>query len=163
MAASASCSGSNCTLIFLPGDFRIGGGGDDYGRHAYRWQRGDALRDAITAANTKTATNICIAGTGTDSILFSVSGTITLGSSLPSIANIQPDSLTIDGSGQAITVDGAGAHQILLVFASATLKLRFLTLNRGNELGTPALGGAIYNAGRLTVTNCAFSDNHATG
>ena len=107
--------------------------------------------------------NNCIAGIGTDTILFNVSGTITLGSSLPSIANIQPDSLTSDGSGQAITVDGAGAHQILLVLASATLKLRFLTLNRGNELGTPALGGAIYNAGRLTVTNCAFSDNHATG
>jgi len=150
MAASASCSGSNCTLIFLPGDFRIGGGGDDYGRHAYRWQRGDALHAARREyrGEHQDRENNCIAGIGTDTILFNVSGTITLGSSLPSIANIQPDSLTSDGSGQAITVDGAGAHQILLVLASATLKLRFLTLNRGNELGTPALGGAIYNAGK---------------
>src|ERR1019366_183504 len=39
-----------------------------------------ALRDAITAANTQVAVNGCAAGTGTDTIAFSVSGTITLSS-----------------------------------------------------------------------------------
>ncbi|MGO9452430.1 MAG: hypothetical protein ACLQDV_15525, partial [Candidatus Binataceae bacterium] len=46
-----------------------------------------ALRDAITAANTHVAVNGCAAGTGTDTIVFSVSGTITLKSALPAIAN----------------------------------------------------------------------------
>ena len=42
-----------------------------------------ALRDAVTAANTMTATNGCAAGTGSDKIQFSVSGTISLASTLP--------------------------------------------------------------------------------
>ena len=58
------------------------------------------LREAITAANTDTvsgaATGECAAGSGTDSIDFSVSGTITLGSSrLPEITT----AMTIDGAG----------------------------------------------------------------
>ena len=36
------------------------------------------LRDAITAANTMTATNGCAAGTGKDTIQFSLTGTIPL-------------------------------------------------------------------------------------
>src|SRR5208282_52213 len=68
-----------------------------------------ALRDAITAANTHVAVNGCAAGTGTDTITFSVSGTITLGSALPAIANASTGSLTIDGSGQ--TIAGAGAYE----------------------------------------------------
>ena len=64
------------------------------------------LRDAITAANTETAVNGCPAGSGTDTINFSVGGTIELGSTLPTITNTSPNSLTIDGSGQAITING---------------------------------------------------------
>src|ERR1017187_9400577 len=52
-----------------------------------------ALRDAITAANTQVAVNGCAAGTGTDNINFIVSGTVTLGNTLPAIVN----NLTIDG------------------------------------------------------------------
>ena len=59
-----------------------------------------ALRDAITAANTQVAVNGCAAGTGTDNINFGVSGTITIGGTLPAIANTSPGSLTIDGTGQ---------------------------------------------------------------
>ena len=49
-----------------------------------------ALRDAIIAANTEAAVNGCAAGTGNDTINFNVSGTITLGSTLPAIANGSP-------------------------------------------------------------------------
>jgi hypothetical protein len=42
-----------------------------------------ALRDAITAANTMSATNDCVAGKGHDTIQFSVTGTILLASTLP--------------------------------------------------------------------------------
>jgi hypothetical protein len=45
-----------------------------------------------------------------DTINFSVSGTITLGSALPAIAI----NLTIDGSGQSITIDGANSFQFLM-------------------------------------------------
>src|SRR5580658_9284814 len=74
-----------------------------------------ALRDAITAANTMTATNDCAAGTGTDTVNFSVSGTITLGSTLPQIAN----SLTIDGTGRSITISGNNIVQVMQVKTGA--------------------------------------------
>jgi len=72
-----------------------------------------ALRDAITAANTQVAVNGCAAGTGTDTITFSVSGTITLSSALPAIGSPTGSSLTIDASGQTITFSGGG------IFATA--------------------------------------------
>src|SRR5271156_4686352 len=124
------------------------------------------LRDAITAANTKTATNNCVAGDGTDTIQFGVTGTITLSSELPAIANTSPNSLTIDGSGQAITLDGANTYQIFNVNSGATLNLQFLTLADGsvtavaNDTGQ---GGAIFNSGMLTIANSTFSNDQATG
>src|ERR1035437_1146616 len=111
-----------------------------------------ALRDAITAANNKVAVNGCAAGTGT--INFSLSGTITLGNTLPAIQN----KLTIDGSGQTITVDGANSYQVLSVNPAATLTLNNLTI----ENGSSASGGGVYNGGTLTVTNSTFSGNSAT-
>ena len=115
-----------------------------------------ALRDAITAANTQVAVNGCAAGTGTDTITFSVSGTITLSSALPAIANASTGSLTIDGSGQ--TIAGAGAYQVLVVDSGTTLTLNNLTI----ENGSSASGGGVYNGGTLTVTNTTFSGNSAS-
>jgi predicted outer membrane repeat protein len=116
-----------------------------------------ALRDAITAANTLAAVNGCPAGTGTDTIHFSVSGTITLGSTLPTILN----TLTIDGIGQAITVSGAVLYEILYENAAATVTLNELTLTDGK---TNDFGGAIFNdGGMLTVTNSTFSGSSAPG
>src|SRR5208282_2873347 len=57
------------------------------------------LREAIHNANAESDTtggDCARGGTGNDTIVFSVSGTIPLGSSLPAIQN----NLTIDGSGQ---------------------------------------------------------------
>ena len=128
----------------------------------------------LARAATLTVTNINDTGAGSlraeilaassgDTINFGVSGTITLGSALPAIAI----SLTIDGSGQAITVDGASMFQIFNVNSGATLNLRFLTLAHGladaNEEGEGA-GGAIFNEGGiLTVTNCTLSDSQSLG
>jgi CSLREA domain-containing protein len=120
-----------------------------------------ALRDAITAANTMTATNNCSAGTGTDTINFSVSGTIDLGSTLPAITNTSPDSLTIDGTGQSITISGQNLYQVM-VFATGTLKLANLTIANGNAGGD---GGGIASNGNgnlLTVTDCTFANNSAS-
>jgi predicted outer membrane repeat protein len=148
-----------------------------------------ALRDAITAANTKTATNGCAAGNRHDIIEFNVTGTIALASTLPEVTDNQ---LTINGpASPGITVDGGrnalpGVQgvQVMPVASGATLNLNRLTIANGgsgllgggvdnsgtlnvsnstfsgNQSGYPE-GGAIYNAGSLTVTNTTFSGNLA--
>lgn len=63
------------------------------------------LWDAITAANTDTATNGCAAGNGADTITLGVN--ITLGASLPNITT----EITIEGADYDI--DGNDQHQIL--------------------------------------------------
>ena len=105
----------------------------------------------------------CTAGTGTDTIEFSVTGTITLTSELPAITNTSPGSLTIDGSGQSITVDGAHSFQIFSVNSGATLNLQFLTIEDGSVTSILAAGGGISNHGTLTVANSTLSGNHAIG
>ncbi len=96
-----------------------------------------SLRAAINNANNKTsdANSTCAAGTGQDTINFSVSGEITLGSTLPAIANTSPGNLTIDATGQGITINGLNSAidssvQLLVVNAGATLNLKYLTLER---------------------------------
>ncbi len=117
------------------------------------------LRDAITAANTLAAVNGCAAGTGNDTINFSVSGVIELnGGPLPAISNTSPNSLTIDGTGQTIAIDGsAESYQILYVNLGATLTVNDLTIEDGGS----EFGGGIENAGTLTVTNSNFYANGA--
>jgi len=122
-----------------------------------------SLREAIDNANSigiDTTGGDCVVGTGTDTITFSVSGTITLGSTLPDIVN----TLTIDGSGQSIIVDGANIVdgvsspvQILVVDSGATLNLNQLTIADGNA----SFGGGVDNFGTLAVTNSTFSGNSA--
>ena len=120
------------------------------------------LREAINNANAKTDTSggDCTAGTGTQTIVFSVSGTITLAQgTLPSIANIV-DTVTIDGTGQTITIDGAGLHQVLSVDSSATLNLNNLTIADGSSAGD---GGGVLSLGTLNVSNSTFSGNSSAG
>ena len=118
----------------------------------------------LARAATLTVTNTNDTGAGSlrdeilaalpgDTINFSVSGTITLGSALPAIAI----NLTIDGSGQSITIDGANSFSIFNAQTGVTLNLEFLTLAHGSA----DEGGAIFNQGTTTVTNCTFSGNTA--
>ena len=94
-----------------------------------------SLRDAINAANgNPTSRSTCTTpGSGNDTIKFSVPGTITLGSTLPAIANTAPNSLTINGSGQSITVNGNHAVEVMVVNSGATLSLANLTIADGNS------------------------------
>jgi hypothetical protein len=131
-----------------------------------------ALRDAITAANTESAVNGCDAGTGDDTIVFIVTGTIAIGSELPNIVN----TLTIQGpavSPPAITINGDDKFfNPWFVDSDATLDLSSVTIteigaltNLGGTLtvtdsiftenGTGAIGGE----GSLTVSNSTFSGN----
>jgi len=114
------------------------------------------LREAIDNANdpgVDTTGGDCVKGTGNDDITFSPSttGTITLGTNgeLPAILN----TLTIDGTGQNITIDGSLDYQILYV--SGALTVNDLTI----ENGASDTGAGIENAGTLTVTNSTFLNN----
>lgn len=115
------------------------------------------LHDAITAANSANniGVNGCSGGNGSDTINFDVSSTITLAAMLPNIVH----TLTIDGSGQSITISGANHHRIFEVNSSANLTLNDLTLTGANS----GNGGAIDNEmGTLTLTNCTVSNNTST-
>ena len=91
-----------------------------------------SLRAAINNANNKIsdANSTCAAGTGQDTINFSVSGEIALSSTLPAIANASPGNLTIDATGQAISINGFNTNtsnsvQILTVRTSFVRLKRF--------------------------------------
>jgi CSLREA domain-containing protein len=114
------------------------------------------LRDAITAANTDTVAGGCSAGNGADTIDFSVSGQISLDSSLPAVAG----PLTIEGFGQSITISGQGTVRVLEVSAGASLALDGLTVADGNDANN---GGGMVNSGTVIVTNSAFSGNGVPG
>ncbi len=109
------------------------------------------LRDAIALANTD--------GDG-DTIVFNsgVTGTITLGSSLPAITV----SVTITGPGaNLLTISGGNSYQIMSVNGSGkTVSISGLTFIKGPSASLK--GGAIYlQAGTLTVSDCVFSGNAA--
>jgi CSLREA domain-containing protein len=120
-----------------------------------------SLRDAITNANnqnTSGSTN-CAPGSGTDTISFNVTGTITLGSTLPTI--VSGETLTIQGpsASPGITIDGDGKYEVMLVDSGAMLNIANLTIVNGSF----SVGGGIANSGTLTVTNSTFSGNSAPG
>jgi CSLREA domain-containing protein len=103
-----------------------------------------SLRQAILDAN---------AAPGADMITFSVSGTITLGSTLPDITDAA--GLTIDGAGQTVTISGDSLYRVLYVIAGASLNMNNVTIANGNG----SFGGGITNDGTLTVLDSTFSDN----
>jgi fibronectin-binding autotransporter adhesin len=112
------------------------------------------LREAINNANADDDT------TGGDcamssAIVFSISGQITLDSTLPAITG----SASINGSGEDITIDGANSFQVMHVNSNATLNLSSLTIADGDS---GADGGGISNGGSLTVSNCTLSNNTAS-
>ncbi len=122
-----------------------------------------SLRDAMNAANgSPTSGSTCGArGTGTDTIQFSVTGTIAL--TLGTLPGVADANLTITGPGGGITIDGGNGW---MVNSGAVLNLRNLTIaNAVVEVfgcaGCVPGGGAIYNGGTLTITNSTFSGNSA--
>jgi predicted outer membrane repeat protein len=107
-----------------------------------------SLREAIAEAN---------ANAGADEIQFadSVSGTITLGSQLPSVTD--DAGLVIDGGGD-VKVSGNHAVAVLEVGVGARLTLQNLTVADGSA---DDHGAGVVNGGFMEVTNSTFSDNSA--
>jgi hypothetical protein len=109
------------------------------------------LNNAIIIANSNSTPNT-----------INFAANITLTSALPAIAS--GSNLTINGNGFAL--DGASKLQIFSVNSGATLILQSLTLQNGSVTGPAGgsgQGGAVLNHGALTVADCTFSDNQATG
>ena len=140
-----------------------------------------SLPDAITAANTDTATGNCAAGSGADTI--TLAADITLSNALPVINS----TLHIEGGRHLITVDrnirpfeiaenGNAEIVNLRITRADGLSRRwdsggFIKVNRGGTLtvsgssftkGAAANGGAIQNYGTVTIKGSYFGGNSAS-
>lgn len=74
--------------------------------------------------------------------------------------------VTVDASAlpYGVTITGASARRLVSVAAGGNLTLRGFALIGGNGVGAAVsgTGGALYNAGTVTVERCTFSGNSAT-
>lgn len=108
------------------------------------------LRQAIADAN---------ALPGVDSIFIEVQGTIALLTPLPAVS----DSVRIEGLGFGRTVISGGDSVSIIAFNSKTTnEVSGLTFSRARLVGN-GNGAAISNAGTLSITGCAFVNNHNEG
>src|SRR6516165_965871 len=133
-----------------------------------------SLREAIAIVNSPSLQNglsaqilAQISGTlhqnRADSIVFdpaAVTGPIVLGGSQLELSlPASTATVTIDGGGPGVTVDGNNASRVFRVDAGVQASFDNLTLSHAKA--TNDLGGGIDNSGTLTVTSSAFSANAA--
>lgn len=128
-----------------------------------------SLREAIQAANTDAAVDACAAGSGADTISLPA-GTYTLSrvgadEDLNQTGDLDIGSVvTLQGIDKNTTIiDAAGLNdRIAEVHPGAQLVLSGLALTHGGSANTPDLdGGAIFNAGALTITSADIAYNAA--
>ncbi|MBI5293957.1 MAG: S-layer homology domain-containing protein [Chloroflexi bacterium] len=124
------------------------------------------LREALNAANANSDAN---------TITFAANYTITLGNQLPAVTT----AIVINGNGLANTIVQASdcnpvtlpnnctpaAYRVFEVSAAGDLTLDGLTVQNGACSGlcstSGSRGGGVYNAGTMTISNVAFSQNSA--
>jgi len=90
-----------------------------------------------------------------DTITFSCSGTIPIISTLTISKN-----LTLDGSGQSVTLDGGNSVQVLSVNSGVSFTLNALTIAHGlsnNGGGLADIGGTV------SISNSTFANNSSPG
>ncbi|MGQ0620779.1 MAG: hypothetical protein ACT4QA_12800 [Panacagrimonas sp.] len=137
---------------------------------------GCTLIDAITAANSNSATGSRTAGNGDDTIVLPEDSTQTLTvannildgvNGLPSITS----AITIQGNGSTITRQaGSPRFRIFHVASVGNLTLQETAVTGGfasdlldaNYYVVAGKGGAIYNLGTLTLSNSTLQSNSAT-
>ncbi len=121
-----------------------------------------SLRDAIAIANAATsATAITFSTT-----VFSTAKTITLGGTQLELSNTA-QAVTITGPAVGLTISGNSKSRIFLVDPSVTASVSGLTLTGGAATESDGSffiggGGAIENAGTLTVKNSTLVGNVVT-
>ena len=115
-----------------------------------------SLHDAVRAAVNDSAVNGCTAGSGPDTIVFDLSGIVTLTETLFITG---PDAVTIDGTGRSITLDGNNAVHLIEFFDGSMLNLKTLTL--ANGFASDGAGGAIrsFRGSGISVLNSTFTHN----
>jgi hypothetical protein len=108
------------------------------------------LAQAITAANTDTATGGCIAGDGADTV--DLQADVILAAGLPAISS----EMTLQGNGHTIDGDDGVAHVLHVDNALFTLNEAVITGGNGDY------GGGIYNNnGAVTVNESTITGNAA--
>lgn len=117
------------------------------------------LREALNNANVagQTTGGDCAAGAPATTINFSVTGILNLTGALPVITS---NNLTINGPGAAaleIRRNTGGAYRIFLIPDGKTVSLAGLTLSNGQADASG--GGAIFNNGNLSLSDCVLSSN----
>jgi CSLREA domain-containing protein len=118
-----------------------------------------SLREAIINANenNQTGSTDCAAGSGDDTITFTISGQITLNTSLPQITD--PAGLTISNPigpiTEAVTISGNNATNLFIFF----MEEGELTLDNLILSDASSGNGAVSNDGTLTITNSIVSGN----
>ncbi len=117
---------------------------------------GCSLADAITAANTDSATGGCAAGSGADELRLTAD--VDLLTALPVIAN--GSTVTIRGNGFRVQRDaGAPDFRIFEVPTSGDLTLDNIEVSGG----AASKGAGVDNAGVLTVIDSAITGNAVSG
>jgi hypothetical protein len=89
-----------------------------------------------------------------DTINFGCGGDIKLTKAL-TIFN----SLTLDGSGQSVTLDGQNQSEVMVIGLQATVTLNALTIANGNGNPAGGYGGGLFIEGSANITNSTFTGN----
>jgi HYR domain/FIMAH domain len=105
------------------------------------------LQAAVSQANSDNAGDV---------ITFACSGDIKLSSTL-TISG----SMTLDGSGQNVTLDGGDSVRVLSVNSGVSLALKALTIAHGS--GGLNGGGGLFNVGTVSISNSTFAYNSGVG
>lgn len=119
-----------------------------------------SLREAVLAANSDSAIDLCPAGEAPPAIdrIEIPAGVYPLSLALGHLE--LEDTLEIVGAGMGATViDGQNDDRIFYVPAGAEVAIRDLEIRNGYDAG----GGGILNRGVLTLTRCRLYENDTTG
>src|SRR5579859_6205213 len=120
---------------------------------------GDSNGGACTPANCDTLRDAMINAASGDTVVFGISGTtITLSAPLPNVTT----TLTIDGTGQNVTISGNNRVEVLNVANNGKMTLKGLTVANGNSAGGTVGGGLANNGGTVTISNSIFSGDSAS-
>jgi len=114
---------------------------------------------SIPACNWSALNSAIVAAVEGDTITFACSGTISFVDAGATTITIGKN-LTLDGSGQAVVLDGGHQRQLFKVKPLKAFTIRGLTLQNG----AGSYGGAIQNTeGAVTVSNSVFIGNQSGG